>query len=77
MYEPANHPRAWKRLNVLDMSKTSSLLKVKYSCGSIELKVENCCFSGIKRICTRGRNWFALHSSNLSWTPYYISPSWI
>ena len=38
-------------------------------------KWKNSCFSGIKRNCRRDRNWFVLHSSNLSWAPYYISPS--
>ena len=37
----------------------------------------NICFFGIKRICRRGRNWYPLHSSNLSWAPNYISPRWI
>jgi len=35
------------------------------------------CVFGIKHTCRRDRNWFALHSSNLSWVPYYISPRWI
>jgi len=38
-YDPANHPHAWKRLNILDVYQTSSRLKVKYSCGSIELNL--------------------------------------
>ena len=33
--------------------------------------------SGIKYICRRGRNWFALHTSSLHWAPYNISLSWI
>jgi len=40
-------------------------------------KLKNICVFSIKRICRRGRNLFALHSSNLSWAPYYISPRWI
>jgi len=44
---------------------------------SLNWKWKNCCFSGIKRICRRVRNWFTLHSSNLSWPPYYTSPSWM
>jgi len=32
---------------------------------------------GIKRIFSRGRNWFPLDSSNLSWAPDCISPRWI
>jgi len=38
---------------------------------------KNICVFGIKRTYRRDRNWFALHSSNLSWVPYYISPRWI
>ena len=34
-------------------------------------------FLALKRTCRRDRNWFALHPSNLSWIPYYISPRWI
>jgi len=37
-------------------------------------KWKNICVFGIKRICKRGRNWFALHSPILSWAPYRISP---
>jgi len=40
-------------------------------------KWENICVSGIKRICRRDRNWYALHSSNLAGAPYDISPRWI
>ena len=40
-------------------------------------KWKNTCVFSIKRICRRGRHWFALHLSNLSRAPYYISPRWI
>jgi len=38
-------------------------------------KWKNICVFGIKRTCRRDRTWFALHSSNLSWVSYNISPS--
>jgi len=41
------------------VSETSSRLKVKYSCGPIELNIEEYLHFSIKRICRRGRNWFA------------------
>ena len=44
---------------------------------SIELKIEDVWVFGIKRIFRRGRNWFPLDSSNLSWAPDCISPRWI
>ena len=40
-------------------------------------KWKNICVFGIRRTCRRGRNWFGLHLSNLSWAAYYISPRWI
>jgi len=62
----------------LDVSKTSSRLKVQNAVVNLlNRKWKNSCFSDIKCICRRGRNWFALHSSNRSWAPYCIFPSWI
>jgi len=40
-------------------------------------KWKNSCVFGIKRTCRRERNWFELHSSNLSWVAYCIFPRWI
>jgi len=55
------HRRVWKWNTVVDQSNW---------------KWKNIGVFGIKRICRRGRNWFPLDSSNLSWEPSYILPRW-
>ena len=62
---------------VLDVSKTSSRLKVKSVLDPSNWKWKNICVFSIKRISRKGRNWFPLDSSSLSWAPNYISLRWI
>jgi len=62
---------------LLGVSETSSRLNVKHMWIHRIENWKNICVFGIKRTCRRDRNWFALHSSNLSWVSYYISPWWI
>jgi len=36
-------------------------------------KLKNVCFSENKHICRKGRNWYDLHSSSLTWAPHHLT----